>query len=220
MTSNMSATMTESTFRVFIVDDDEGVRRALARLLRSAGYQTEVFDSARAFLAGADLSSGPACVVLDLQLPDSNGLAVQRELDRRLPVVFLTAHGNIGITVDAMKAGATDFLVKPVDESALLAAVERARSRATEIYAQRCELAEIEVRLASLTRRECEVMALVVTGRLNKQVAFDLGIAEKTIKIHRARVMQKMNAHSLADLIHLTDKASAGGLAYGVRAMN
>jgi FixJ family two-component response regulator len=206
--------MSDIAPRVFIVDDDDSVRRALARLLHCAGYQTEVFDSARSFLAGADLSSGPACLVLDLQLPDRNGLEVQRELNMRLPIVFLTGHGDIGTTVEAMKAGATDFLVKPVDDSVLLEVVGRALVRATQIYEHRQELAEIRVRVASLTPREREVMALVVTGRLNKQVAFDLGITEKTIKIHRARVMEKMKAHSLADLIHLTDKASAGSLAY------
>jgi FixJ family two-component response regulator len=208
----MPATVTHST-RVFVVDDDEGVRRALARLLRCAGHQAEVFDSARSFLAGADLSVGPACVVLDLRLPDGNGLEVQRELNMSLPIVFLTGHGDISTTVDAMKAGAADFLVKPVDDNILLEAVGRALLRATQMYESRQELAEIQLRLASLTPREREVMALVVTGRLNKQVAFDLGIAEKTIKIHRARVMEKMKARSLADLIHLSDKVSIGGFA-------
>lgn len=202
--------MTDSVPCVFVVDDDDSVRRALARLLRCAGHRTGVFDSARAFLSGADLSSAPACLVLDLRLPDCSGLEVQRELNMSLPIVFLTAHGDIGTTVDAMKAGASDFLVKPVDDSVLLAAVERALVRAVQLYERRRELAEIQLRIASLTPREREVMALVVTGRLNKQVAFDLGIAEKTIKIHRARVMDKMKARSLADLIHLSDKA--GGL--------
>jgi FixJ family two-component response regulator len=211
--------MNDSAARVFIVDDDDSIRRALARLLNNAGYRTEAFDSARSFLADADLSSGPACLLLDLQLPDANGLEVQRELNMSVPIVFLTGHGDIGTTVDAMKAGATDFLTKPVSDSVLLAVVERALVRATQMYERRCELAEIQQRLASLTPREREVMALVVTGRLNKQVAFDLGIAEKTIKIHRARVMEKMKARSLADLIHFADKAVATGLAGESRVM-
>lgn len=206
--------MTNSPSRVFVVDDDDGVRRALGRLLRCAGYQTEVYESARSFLAGVDLSSGPACLVLDLQLPDLSGLELQRELNMSLPIVFLTGHGDIATTVDAMKAGATDFLTKPVSDTVLLDVVERALVRATQMYEERRELAEIELRLASLTPREREVMVLVVTGRLNKQVAFDLGVAERTIKIHRARVMKKMKARSLADLIHFADKVHAGGPAY------
>ncbi|RKP43601.1 response regulator transcription factor [Trinickia fusca] len=202
--------MSESVSRVFVVDDDAGVCRAFARLLRSAGYQAEVFESARSFLDCADLSSGPACVVLDLKLPDLNGLEVQRELNMSLPVIFVTGHGDIGTTVDAMKAGAADFLTKPVRDTVLLEVVERALARAREIFERRQELADIGLRLDRLTPREREVMALVVTGRLNKQIAGELGIAEKTIKIHRARVMEKMGAHSLADLIRFADKAGIG----------
>jgi FixJ family two-component response regulator len=199
-----------SASRVFVVDDDDGVRRALGRLLRAAGYATEVFGSARAFLANADLASGPACLVLDLKLPGLSGLDLQRELNMSLPIIFVTGHGDIGTTVDAMKAGAADFLTKPVLDTVLLDVVDRALERARQMFAHRQELADIRLRLERLTPREREVMALVVTGRLNKQVADDLGIAEKTIKIHRARVMEKMNAHSFADLIHLADKAGIG----------
>ncbi|WP_206997090.1 response regulator transcription factor [Trinickia mobilis] len=204
--------MNDFASRVFVVDDDAGVCRAFARLLRSAGYEAEVYESARSFLDGADLSSGPACVVLDLQLPDLNGLEVQRELNMSLPIIFVTGHGDIGTTVDAMKAGATDFLTKPVRDTVLLEVVERALERAREIFERRQELADIRLRLSRLTPRECEVMARVVTGRLNKQIAGELGIAEKTIKIHRARVMKKMGARSLADLIHLADKAGIGAI--------
>jgi FixJ family two-component response regulator len=203
--------MSDAASRVFVVDDDAGVCRAFARLLRSAGYQAEIFGSAHAFLKGADLASGPACVVLDLQLPDLSGLDVQRELNMSLPVIFVTGHGDIGTTVDAMKAGAADFLTKPVRDTVLLEVVERALERARELFERRRELADIRLRLDRLTPREHEVMARVVTGRLNKQIAGELGIAEKTVKIHRARVMEKMVAQSLADLIHFADKAGIGG---------
>ncbi|MGV2289959.1 response regulator [Trinickia sp. YCB016] len=202
--------MNESASRVFVVDDDVGVCRAFARLLRSAGYQAEIFESAQSFLKGADLSSGPACVVLDLQLPDLSGLEVQRELNMSLPIIFVTGHGDIGTTVDAMKAGAADFLTKPVCDTVLLEVVERALERACETFERRRELAEIRLRLDRLTPREHEVMARVVVGRLNKQIAGELGIAEKTIKIHRARVMEKMGAQTLADLIHLAGRAGIG----------
>jgi len=202
--------MTEPAALVFIVDDDDQVRRALARLVRSAGYRAETFASAGAFLSRADAPGGPACVLLDLQLPDASGLELQHEVNATLPVVFVTGHGDIGTTVIAMKAGATDFLPKPVSDAALLDAVARALECAAQMDARRRELADIRARLDRLTPREREVMALVVTGRLNKQVAGDLGIAEKTIKIHRARVMEKMQARSLADLIRLADKAGMG----------
>lgn len=195
---------------VFIVDDDPSVRRALARLVRLAGYRAESFDSARAFLAAADPTNCPACLLLDLQLPDVSGLELQRELNAALPIIFITGHGDIGTTVDAMKAGAADFLPKPVSDTVLLDAIGRALERSAQMGECRRELANLRERADRLTPREREVMALVVTGRLNKQVAGDLGIAEKTIKIHRARVMQKMQAASLADLVRLADKIGIG----------
>ncbi|WP_028218971.1 response regulator transcription factor [Paraburkholderia oxyphila] len=198
------------TALVYIVDDDDNVRRALARLIRSAGYGAETFQSANEFLHGADLSHYPACVLLDLELPDASGLDLQRELNAILPVIFITGHGDIGTTVDAMKAGASDFLPKPVSEAVLFAAIERALETAAQIYERRRELADIQMRLNRLTPREREVMELVVSGRLNKQAAGDLGIAEKTIKIHRARVMEKIEANSLADLVRFADKAGVG----------
>ena len=199
--------MNQTTTRVFIVDDDNSVRCALARLLRASGYQVECFDSPDAFLERADLTSMPACLVLDLQMPGMTGLEVQRKLDQLLPIVFLTGHGDISSSVDAMKGGAVDFLPKPVCESLLLAAVDRALARACVESRRRHEREEIEERMRHLTRREREVMELVVTGRLNKQVASDLGAAEKTIKIHRARVMEKMKARSIVDLVRLVQKA-------------
>ncbi|MGU7768591.1 response regulator transcription factor [Burkholderia sp. MR1-5-21] len=195
---------------VFIVDDDPSVRQALSRLVRSAGYRAEAFDSGRAFLAAADPTNCPACLLLDLQLPDVNGLELQRELDAALPIIFITGHGDIGTTVDAMKAGAADFLPKPVSDTVLLDAIGRALERSMQMGERRRELASLQARVDRLTPREREVMALVVTGRLNKQVADDLGIAEKTIKIHRARVMEKMEAASLADLVRLADKLGIG----------
>ncbi|MGF6551879.1 response regulator transcription factor [Paraburkholderia youngii] len=201
--------MNQTNTRVFIVDDDGSVRSALARLLRASGYQVECFDSPEAFLERADLTSMPACLVLDLQMPGMTGLEVQRKLDQLLPIVFLTGHGDIGSSVDAMKGGAVDFLPKPVRDSLLLAAVDRALARAFVESRRRHEREEIEERMRHLTRREREVMELVVTGRLNKQVASDLGAAEKTIKIHRARVMEKMKARSIVELVHLVRK---GGL--------
>jgi FixJ family two-component response regulator len=202
--------MTDTAALIFIVDDDSDVRRGIARLVRSAGYRAETFDSANAFFSSANLSSHPACVLLDLELPDTSGLNLQRELNAILPVIFITGHGDIGSTVTAMKAGAADFLPKPVNESALLGAIQRALDIDRQMHARRCELADIQARLNRLTPREREVMALVVTGRLNKQVAGDLGIAEKTIKIHRARVMEKMGAQSLAELVRIADKAGVG----------
>jgi FixJ family two-component response regulator len=196
-----------ATPRVFVVDDDDSVRGALARLLRASGYQVEGFDSPRAFLERADLGDLPACLVLDLQMPGMTGLEVQRQLDQRLPIVFLTGHGDMNSGVEAMKGGALDFLPKPVCEADLLAAVERALKRACIESQRRHERADIEERMSHLTRREREVMELVVTGRLNKQVASDLGAAEKTIKIHRARVMEKMKARSIVELVQLVAKA-------------
>ncbi|MGF6963770.1 FixJ family two-component response regulator [Paraburkholderia sp. WC7.3g] len=199
--------MDQTATRVFVVDDDGSVRCALARLLRASGYQVECFESPEAFLERADLTSMPACLVLDLQMPGMTGLEVQCKLDQLLPIVFLTGHGDISSSVDAMKGGAVDFLPKPVRDSLLLAAVDRALARACIESRRRHEREEIEERMRHLTRREREVMELVVTGRMNKQVASDLGAAEKTIKIHRARVMEKMKARSIVELVRLVQKA-------------
>ncbi|MBB1631433.1 response regulator transcription factor [Cupriavidus sp. UME77] len=202
--------MSNLTPTVLVVDDDDAVRRALMRLIRAAGYLVEGFGSAREFLDSGSPAECNACLVLDLQLPDLNGLELQRELNgtgRPLPIVFITGHGDIPASVRAMKAGATDFLVKPVSDSELLSAIEAALGRASQARASRIEIEAICSRIDRLTPREREVLTLVVEGRLNKQMACELGTAEKTIKVHRARVMRKMEAHSLAELVRITDKA-------------
>lgn len=198
--------MTASVAQVFVVDDDESICRALTRLIHSAGYRVKAFDSARAFLDDPDTDASPACLVLDMQLPDRSGLDLQRELASRLPIIFLTGHGSIAMTVEAMKAGATDFLSKPVPDSDLLRAIGHALERAGQLQAARHRIAEMRQRLERLTPREREVMALIVTGRLNKQVAGLLGTGEKNIKAHRARVMHKMEVTSLAQLVLVADR--------------
>jgi len=202
--------MNETPPIVFVVDDDDGVRRALTRLIRSAGYCVEGFGSASEFLAALPHTRRTACLVLDVQLPGLNGLDLQRELNAAsalLPIIFITGHGDIAMTASAMKAGATDFLAKPVGDTDLLRAIETALRNATQAVTSRIELDSIRDRLARLTPREREVLALLVEGSLNKQVACELGIAEKTIKVHRARVMEKMEAHSLVELARIADKA-------------
>lgn len=196
---------------VFVVDDDESVRRALTRLIRAAGYRVEAFGCAYAFLERLREVTSPACLVLDVQLPDLDGLELQRELNAELPIIFITGHGDIPMTVGAMKAGAADFLAKPVNDTDLLRALDSAFEHVARTRAMRCELDAIRGRLDRLTPREREVMALVVTGRLNKQVAGELGTVEKTIKAHRARVMAKMEVTSLAQLVRVADKIGLGG---------
>jgi FixJ family two-component response regulator len=191
---------------VFVVDDDASVRGALARLLHSAGYQTETFASAEGFLAQSRFDA-PACILLDVRMPGLNGLELQQALaaaDRQLPIVFITGHGDVPMSVRAMKAGAEDFLPKPFDDEELLKAVAQALNKSQREQNERTEVAEIRKRLSSLTPREREVLCHVVAGQLNKQIASDLRIAEKTIKVHRARVMEKMGASSLAGLVAMT----------------
>lgn len=202
--------MNDATPVVFVVDDDVSVRRALTRVIRSAGYRVEAFESAREFLSHAHADDCAACLLLDVELPDLNGLELQRELNAisaPVSVIFISGHGDIAMTVSAMRAGALDFLVKPVGDTALLAAIENALRHASDARANRIEIDSIRDRLERLTPREREVLALVVEGHLNKQVACKLGTAEKTIKVHRARVMDKMGAHSLAELVRINDKA-------------
>jgi FixJ family two-component response regulator len=196
---------------VFLVDDEAAVRRALGRLLRAEGFQVAVLASAEEFLA-ADASASPACVVLDMALPGSSGLEVQRALLDRgsaLPIIFLTGRADVPMCARAMKLGASDFLTKPVDKSDLLAAVRRALEADQEKGRLRAERTEIGSRLASLTPREREVLDLVITGQLNKQIAAELGTVEKTIKVHRGRVMEKMRASSLAELVRLMERAGS-----------
>ena len=195
--------------RVFVVDDDPAVLRSLSRLLRSAGLETLTFGSAEEFLRHLGTATA-GCVILDVQMPGLDGLALQRELSARgndLPVLFLTGHGDIPKTVQAMRTGASDFLTKPVDDEVLLDAVRRALDAERAGRRARLELAAIERRLATLTDREREVLEGVLAGRLNKQIGGDLGITEKTVKVHRGRVMEKMEAASLAELVHLAERA-------------
>jgi FixJ family two-component response regulator len=195
--------------KVFLVDDDDSVLRALGRLIKSAGYEVQTFVSARGFLDSGDFQKGPACLVLDVRMPGLSGLDLQRELqaaNATLPIIFITGHGDIPTTVRAMKAGAVDFLPKPLKDAVLLRAIEQALARAARDWAERRKLEALSQRLNTLTTREREVMALVVRGLLNKQIAFELGTVEKTIKVHRARVMQKMGVDSLAELVRVADK--------------
>ena len=198
-----------ATSNVFLVDDDASVRRALARLIKSAGHQVQTFASAREFLGTKTCGEEAACLVLDVRMPGLTGIDLQRELqtlNRNVPIVFMTGHGDIPMSVQAMKAGAVDFLPKPVKDTELLSAIEQALARAVHDRAERNELEDIQRRVEKLTPREREVMVLVVRGLLNKQIAFELGTVEKTIKVHRARVMEKMQAESLADLVRLAEK--------------
>ncbi len=187
--------------KVFVVDDDASVRKSLARLIAVAGWKVETLASADEFLERAP-HDRPACLVLDVRLPGLNGLELQERLardDGDIPIVFITGHGDIPMGVRAMKAGAVDFLPKPFEDEALLEAIRRAIERDRQIR-------PIRARLESLTHREREIFALVVRGLLNKQVAGHLGITEKTVKVHRARVMEKMRAESLAELVKLSQK--------------
>lgn len=199
--------MAES-IQVAIVDDDQSARTALARLIKSDGIGTITFSSAREFLD--DPKAGLlGCAVIDLWMPDVNGLALQEELDKKLPhlsVVFVSGNGDVSASVHAMKAGAVDFLEKPVSKEALLQAVRLAMERTREMKAARQELELLHHRYRTLTPREREVFALVTAGLLNKQAAAELGAAEKTIKVHRAHVMEKMDASSLADLVRMADR--------------
>ena len=197
---------------VYLVDDDPDLLKALQRLLQSAGLQTTAFASAQAFLQGHDRHA-PGCLVLDLSMPDLDGLQLQRELERQgnpLPIVFLSGRGDIAATVQAMKHGATDFLTKPVDDTELLAAIDEALATDRQRRRSHDERERITERLASLTDRERQVLEQVVAGRLNKQIAAELGTVEKTIKFHRANLMRKMGVRSVADLVKQAERAGIG----------
>ncbi|MGR8932995.1 MAG: response regulator transcription factor [Gammaproteobacteria bacterium] len=194
---------------VFVIDDDASVLKALTRLLRSAGWHVAPFASPQAFLEQRD-PDVPGCLVLDVAMPGFDGLALQQTLlaeDGAPPIVFLTGQGDIPMSVQAMKQGASDFLTKPVHDNDLLAAVHDAIDRDRMLRQARSELLTIRKRLASLTPREREVLRHVVSGKLNKQIAADLGTAEKTVKVHRAHLMQKLHVRSLADLVRLSERA-------------
>ena len=193
---------------VFVVDDYAPVRSAVSRLLRAAGFAVAAFASAEEFLTQFDPHI-PGCLVLDLAMPAVNGLELQRILAKTgsvLPIIFLTSHGDIPKSVQAMKHGASDFLTKPVNDEDLLAAIRVAIEKDRALRREQIELSEIRARLATLTPREREVLEYVVTGKLNKQIADYLGTVEQTVKIHRARVMQKMRVQSVAELVRLTER--------------
>ena len=197
---------------VFVVDDDPAVLKALERLLRIEGYQVRAFSSPTAFLAAHDVEA-PGCVVLDLSMPEATGLELQEKLaalDGERPIVFISGHGDIPSSVRAMKGGAVDFLTKPFDDVDFLAAVKAAVGRDLYLRALHAERSAIRQRLAALTAREHEVLLHVVAGRINKQIASDLGTVEKTIKVHRARVMDKMGVASVAELARLCERAGIG----------
>ncbi|MHC4712706.1 MAG: response regulator transcription factor [Planctomycetota bacterium] len=202
--------MTESRGTVVLVDDDISIRRGLARLLKSHGYEVEAFGSAREFLgAGLDCPI-PACLILDVRMPGLDGINLQKELVSRegsAPIVFITGHGDIPMSVTAMKRGAVDFLPKPFDEGDLLKSVEAALRKDRRDRRRLEESRRARRRAETLTPREYEILTYVITGMLNKQIAFALDISEKTVKVHRGRVMKKMGARSVAELVRLAENA-------------
>ena len=201
--------MTEGGFTVFLVDDDADVLKALARLLRASGYESREFATPQDFLRGHDASL-PGCAVFDVVMPELDGLELQQALTAsgvERPVIFLTGRGDIQTSVRAMKAGAVDFLTKPVNADAFLAAIDHAREQESREREARAEVVSFTARLATLTPREREVLGHVIAGRLNKQIAYDLGTVEKTIKVHRSRMMEKMGMRSLAELVRMAERA-------------
>ena len=193
---------------IYVIDDDADVRAAIEDLLKAAGLRSQTFGTAEDFLA-AKRSDGPNCLVLDVSLPGMNGLDFQEQLakaGRHIPVIFITAHGDIPMTVRAMRSGALEFLTKPFDDDQLLQAIQQALARDHVIRQQEAEVTALQKRFDRLTPRERQVMSLVASGMLNKQIASDLNVSEITIKVHRARVMQKMQAASLADLVRMTER--------------
>lgn len=200
--------MKDSPPVVFVVDDDEAVRESVKKLLASVGLKAETFGTTQEFLS-RKRPPVPACLVLDVRLPDVSGLEFQRQLidaGIEIPIIFITGHGDIPMTVRAMKAGAVEFLTKPFRGQELLDAVQEAIARDREAWDGRAQMAEISARYHTLTAREKEVMALVAQGLLNKQIAADLGTSELTIKTHRGRVMEKMQADSVADLVRMSER--------------
>lgn len=197
---------------VFVVDDDPGVRRSLSRVLREEGFEVQTYGSAEAFLARSD-TMARGCLVLDVTMPGLDGLALQRQIvenGQAMPIVFLTGHGDIPMSVRAIKAGAADFLTKPVASETLIAAVRVAIEQVSAARRAEDEAAELARRFGSLTAREREVLAAVADGKLNKQIAADLGVVEQTVKFHRARIMERIGARTVAELMHMAAKAGVG----------
>ena len=209
-----SPTLINYSRTVFLVDDDPSVRRALTRLIKSTGYDVQAFASARDFLeCRRATDNGVACLILDVRMPGLTGLDLQHELQAAntlLPIIFVTGHGDIPMGVKAIKDGAVDFLSKPVKDGVLLKAIDQALARAEIEKGERQQVENLQKRFNTLTPREREVMSLVVRGLLNKQIAFQLGTVEKTVKVHRARVMEKMKAQSLAELVRVAQRVGVG----------
>jgi FixJ family two-component response regulator len=200
---------TNNDATVYVIDDDKSVCRGVGRLLKSAGYTAEIFNRANDFLS-TQRPDTPGCIILDVQMPGLSGLDLQEALGageaRPLPIIFVTGHGDIPMSVQAMKKGAVDFIPKPFDDTQLLGAVEKALDLDRAAMSLFSEQADIKERVEALTPREYEVFGLVIMGLLNKQIAYELGISEKTVKVHRARVMEKMRVPSVAELVHLAEK--------------
>ena len=201
--------MAESIPTVFVVDDNPSIRESLSLLLSSAGYSINTFASAKEFLESEHSTSGPACLVLDVKMPGISGLDLQKELTSRnyaIPVIFITGHGDIPMSVQAMKKGAVDFLSKPFDDGQLLDAVKVALLKDSQARSDLNEQKHIMQRLDSLTTRENEILTYLITGMLNKQIAYELEISERTVKAHRKQVFDKMGVNSMAELVRLTEK--------------
>jgi FixJ family two-component response regulator len=200
--------MKKETSRVFVVDDDPSVRRGLDRLIRSAGLLVETFASADAFLEHP-CTNGPSCLILDIRMPGTTGMELQEKLlsrDDNMPIIFITGHGDIPLAVEAIKKGAIDFLSKPFNDRDLFDAIDEALAKSSIMQTHRADQDAIRCRIDLLTKRESEILTYVITGMLNKQIAAALNISEKTVKVHRGRVMEKMSVDSVAQLVRLTQK--------------
>ncbi len=201
--------MAEKSTVVFVIDDDPSVRKSLSRLLRSVGHSVETFSSAEAFL-GREHFDGVGCIILDVQMPGLSGMDLQAELSKAeysMPIIFITGHGDIPMSVEAMRKGAVHFLTKPFDDNDLLRAMREAIEKDRRAKAEQAEIQGLGNRLNSLTPREHEILRYVIAGMLNKQIGFRLNIAEKTVKVHRGRVMEKLRVDSVAELVRLAEKA-------------